>query len=423
MDYYFKTLLIVIPVFIILIIIEQIVAKVKGVQVNRAPDVIASQSSGISNVVFDTVKFGITIISYSWLVDNIALINIKLNWVSFIIAFFIIDFAGYWDHRFSHRINILWNRHYIHHSSEDFNLSCALRQSISNFIRFSAIFMIPAAIVGIPASVFAILGPVHLFLQFWYHTRLIDKLGILEKVIVTPSHHRVHHAINPEYIDKNYSQIFIFWDKIFGTFQSEINTIKPIYGTLKPAKTWNPILINFKHLKHLILDSIRANNLKDKLKIWFMPTGWRPLELSRKFPHKKRDQKKYETRISTFFAVWSFFQLLLALIFLFHFLYVAPETDQILIFYYSGFLITHIFSMTSALDLKVYSIYVEILKGVMWLILLSINESTWFNIDQSYNYLFIVYFIISIPLSIFFYFKESPKGHQSYHFNLGNKGS
>ena len=118
-----------------------------------------------------------------------------------------------------------------------------------------------------------------------------------------------------------------------------------------------------------------------------MPTGWRPLELSQKFPHEKRDQKKYETKISAFFAVWSFFQLLLALIFLFHFLYVAPETDKILIFYYSGFLITHIFSMTSALDLKVHSIYVEILKGVMWLILLSINESTWFNIDQSYNYL------------------------------------
>ena len=109
MDYYFKTLLVAIPIFIILIIIEQIVAKIKGVQINRAPDVIASQSSGISNVVFDSVKFGITIISYSWLVDNIAIININLNWISFIIAFFIIDFAGYWDHRLSHRINILWN--------------------------------------------------------------------------------------------------------------------------------------------------------------------------------------------------------------------------------------------------------------------------------------------------------------------------
>ena len=140
------------------------------------------------------------------------------------------------------------------------------------------------------------------------------------------------------------NKLFLFWDKIFGTFQSEIKTITPIYGTLKPAKTWNPILINFKHLKHLFFDSIKANNLKDKIKIWFMPTGWRPLELSQKFPHEKRGLKKYETKISTFFTVWSFFQLLLALILLFHFLYVAPETDQILTIYYSGFLITHIFS-------------------------------------------------------------------------------
>ena len=123
-----------------------------------------------------------------------------------------------------------WNRHIIHHSSEEFNLSCALRQSISTIFRFSAILMIPAALLGIPAYIFAILAPIHLFMQFWYHTRVVNKMGILEYILVTPSHHRVHHAINPEYLDKNYSQIFIIWDKMFNTFQPELDDVKPVYG-------------------------------------------------------------------------------------------------------------------------------------------------------------------------------------------------
>ena len=150
----------------------------------------------------------------------------------------------------NHRVNILWNRHFIHHSSEDFNLSCALRQSISNTIKFSAIFMIPGALLGVPASIFAVLGPIHLFMQLWYHTQLIGNLGLLEYVFVTPSHHRVHHAINDEYIDKNYGQILIVWDKIFGTFQAELKSVPPVYGTLNQANTWNPILINYKYFLH-----------------------------------------------------------------------------------------------------------------------------------------------------------------------------
>ena len=138
-------------------------------------------------------------------------------------------------------MNIFWNRHVIHHSSEEFNLSCALRQSISETIHFSALLMIPAAILGIPSHIFSILAPIHLFMQFWYHTRIIGSLGFLEKFIVTPSHHRVHHAINSEYLDKNYGQILIIWDKMFGSFQKELKDVEPIYGILRPAKTWNPI--------------------------------------------------------------------------------------------------------------------------------------------------------------------------------------
>ena len=164
------------------------------------------------------------------------------------------------------------------------NLSCALRQSISNFINFFTFLLIPAAILGVPKEVIAIVAPLHLFLQYWYHTQLIGKMGFLEHILVTPSHHRVHHAINKEYMDKNLSQIFIFWDKLFGTFQQELDHVKPVFGVTRPVKTWNPVKINFIHLWLLIKDAWRTKSIKDKFRIWFMPTGWRPEDVKEKYP-------------------------------------------------------------------------------------------------------------------------------------------
>ena len=264
--------MVAIPIFLVLIGIEIVAAKRMGIHVNNPADMISSLSSGITNTVRDGLKYGLVIISYSWLVNHLTLYKLEPVWAAVFVAFIVQDFTGYWLHRLNHRVNIFWNRHIIHHSSEEFNLSCALRQSISDTVRFGAIFMIPAALLGVPASIFAILGPIHLFMQFWYHTRLIDKMGWLEKVIVTPSHHRVHHGINPEYLDKNYSQILIIWDKIFGTFQPELANVKPVYGILRPANTWNPIIINYKHLWQLIQDAFHAGSWWDKMRIWFMPT-------------------------------------------------------------------------------------------------------------------------------------------------------
>src|SRR5690606_36462730 len=121
-----------------------------------------------------------------------------------------------------HQVNVFWNEHLIHHSSEEFDLACALRQPISNIVTWIPVFIFPAALLGVPPEVIAILTPIHVFAQYWYHTRYIGKLGFLEYIIVTPSHHRVHHAQNPEYLDKNLVLIFIFWDKMFGTFQEEL---------------------------------------------------------------------------------------------------------------------------------------------------------------------------------------------------------
>ena len=410
MNIYIISLLFAIPIFILLIGLEAFVAYRRGIQVNRAADMISSLSSGLTNTTRDGIQFGFILISYSWLVDHIAIVKLEPLWLAVIIAFISEDFAGYWFHRMNHRVNFFWNRHVIHHSSEEFNLSCALRQSISDNIQFFAILLIPAAILGIPPYLFAIIGPVHLFLQFWYHTSLIDKMGILEKILVTPSHHRVHHAINPEYLDKNYSQIFIIWDKLFGTFQPEEKSNPPVYGILRPAKTWNPVTINFKHLWQITKDAYQANSYWDKIRIWFMPTGWRPEDVAEKFPvitiENPFSMKKYATENSNFLLGWSYFQLIVTSALMFLIFFKIPLFTKTMLFLLSGLLVLHVVSYTFLLDGKKIALILEGLKFVFGSVLFfTINEKIGFIPNFSLNLIF-SYLIISLGMTLYFFWTE-----------------
>jgi len=390
----------------VLILFEALVARRKGMKINRSADMISSLSSGATNTLRDGVKFSFAIISYSWLVEHMTVYKLEPVWLAVVIAFIVEDFSGYWMHRLNHRVNILWNRHIIHHSSEEFNLSCALRQSISNTLRFAAIFMIPAALLGVPASIFAILGPIHLFMQFWYHTQLIGKLGFLEYVLVTPSHHRVHHAINPEYIDRNYSQILIFWDKLFGTFQPELDDVKPVYGTLKPVQTWNPVIINFKVMWQLIKDAWHAERILDKLRIWFMPTGWRPPDVKEKFPlHEITNPKKrvkYHTENSKLLVTYSWTQIIIMNILMFHMFTIIPSYNVTMCYVYAAMLILSIFSFTSILDHRNYALMAESVKLSLGFSLLYYQNYSWFGLSGFYVYGLIFYFITSFLLTYYF---------------------
>ena len=406
MNFYITSLFFAIPTFMALILVEAIAAKRKGVEINHSADVISSLSSGITNTIRDGVKFSFAIISYSWLVDHMTVYKLEPVWLAVVIAFVVEDFSGYWMHRLNHRVNIFWNRHIIHHSSEEFNLSCALRQSISNTLRFAAIFMIPAALLGIPTKIFAILGPLHLFMQFWYHTQLIGKLGLLEYILVTPSHHRVHHAINPEYIDRNYSQILIFWDKLFGTFQPELDDVKPVYGTLKPAQTWNPVIINFKVLWQLIKDAWHTERILDKLRIWFMPTGWRPADVKEKYPLQEvtnpEKQIKYKTENSVLLVANSWVQLNITIILMFHMFTIIPSFSATMNYLYAIMLIVNVFSFTSTLDHRTYALVAESVKLSLGFSLLYFQNYSWFGLSGFYVYGLIFYFIISFLLTYYF---------------------
>ena len=407
MSFFIQSLFIVIPIFIILIVLEIIVAKKMKIKINNPVDIISSLSSGITNIAKDGLKFGVLIISYSWLVKHITILKIEPIWLAIIIAFIVQDFSGYWLHRMNHRINIFWNRHIIHHSSEEFNLSCALRQEISTIVRFGAIFMLPAALLGISPTIFAVLGPIHLFMQFWYHTRLINKMGLLEKIFVTPSHHRVHHAINTKYMDKNYGQILIIWDKFFGTFQPELKEEKPVYGIIRPANTWNPIIINYKHFWQLLKDAYYTKTWKDKLRIWFMPTGWRPKDVEDLFPIKStrnsKSQIKYQTNNSRKLILWSFFQLFISGSLMLLMFSIASKISNITLFCLAFFLILNVFSYTSMLDgRKKISIITDLIKLAFILYIILTQD---FNSDiflESYIIIFATYAVISTLATIYF---------------------
>ena len=407
MSFFIQSLFIVIPIFIILIVLEIIVAKKMKIKINNPVDIISSLSSGITNIAKDGLKFGVLIISYSWLVKHITILKIEPIWLAIIIAFIVQDFSGYWLHRMNHRINIFWNRHIIHHSSEEFNLSCALRQEISTIVRFGAIFMLPAALLGISPTIFAVLGPIHLFMQFWYHTRLINKMGLLEKIFVTPSHHRVHHAINTKYMDKNYGQILIIWDKFFGTFQPELKEEKPVYGIIRPANTWNPIIINYKHFWQLLKDAYYTKTWKDKLRIWFMPTGWRPKDVEDLFPIKStrnsKSQIKYQTNNSRKLILWSFFQLFISGSLMLLMFSIASKISNVTLFCLAFFLILNVFSYTSMLDgRKKISIITDLIKLAFILYIILTQD---FNSDiflESYIIIFGTYAVISTLATIYF---------------------
>lgn len=417
MEAYANALLVAIPLFMVLMGIEMLYGHLKGKQTYTLMDTLSSLSSGMTNVLKDSLGLVVILVSYPYLKDLLAVQELSSTIWTYIIAFICIDFASYWAHRLNHKVNIFWNQHIIHHSSEEFNLACALRQSISNVLGFGTLFLLPAAVLGVPEKVIQLLAPLHLFAQFWYHTQHIGKLGILEYLIVTPSQHRVHHAINPIYIDKNLAAIFCVWDRLFGTFQEELEDEPPVYGTLKPVNSWNPLWINFQHLWGLIQDAWRTKSWKAKLLIWFKPTGWRPQDVSEKWPRKSIEsvhhQEKYQTNLSKNERRWAIFHWLGTTLLLMVFLAVFADLTPLYRLAYGALIFISIFGYTAVMDRNSWGISFEwgrTLLGISTLLLLE-----YFSVFSNQNsgvlgYYSTVYFALSLLL--LFGFINQPKADE-----------
>lgn len=409
METYGKILLFASPAFLVLVLAEKCYAHTFKREAFNTMDTLSSLSSGYTNTVKDVLGIGVSILTYDYMVSHWAVFKVENTWLTAVIAFVALDFSGYWGHRINHKINFFWNQHLIHHSSEEFNLACALRQSISGLINFFAIFLLPAALLGVPTQIIAIVAPIHLFAQFWYHTVHIGRMGWIEHLLVTPSHHRVHHAINPEYLDKNLGQIFIFWDKWFGTFQEELPHVPAVYGITRPVSTWNPIKINFQHFWLLLTDAWRTNNYWDKLRIWLMPTGWRPADVVEKYPLNKIDNpyqfQKYMPQTSFALKTWTWFQFLATNFFLVYFYSHIGQLGVPNMFVYGAFVMLSVYAYTELMDCNPNAFWWELGKNILGLGLVW-QLNGWFGAATWQTVLVVAYCVASSVGVAYFVKKE-----------------
>ena len=281
---YEKVLLWATPVFLLLIAVDCLVAALRERSPYRIGDAIGSISLGALStyvgVYTRLFSFGIYVALYE--AARIATLDDGRVWV-WVAALLLYDFLYYWNHRFGHEINVLWAAHVVHHQSEEFNLSTALRQTSSGFL-LSWIFYVPMALAGFPPRLFLFVSLIDLLYQFWIHTEQIGSLGMLDRILATPSNHRVHHGVNDEYVDKNYGGILILWDRLFGTFQPELATVPVVFGSRDPLRSWNPLWANLHTYAALFRDASRAGASNDRLRVFFARPGWRPADVAARDP-------------------------------------------------------------------------------------------------------------------------------------------
>ncbi len=302
-----------IPIFFILIGLELVVERLSHRKLYRLPDAIANLSCGITSQLSGLFMRVLAIGVYELVFSNFALFTLDKNVLYWLGLFLLTDLAYYWAHRMSHEVNLFWGGHVVHHQSEEYNLSVALRQSSFQVV-WTFAFSLPIALLGFNTLDFALISALNTLYQFWIHTETINKMGWFEHVFNTPSHHRVHHGRNPKYIDKNHAGSLIIWDKMFGTFQAEEE--RPIYGITKPIKSWNAVWANFSHYSEMGNDLKRIPVYADKVKYLFKKPGWLPDYLGGYRAASEIDvnqHKKYDTPAPVLISYYVLFQYIICL--------------------------------------------------------------------------------------------------------------
>ncbi len=265
-----------IPLFVATVIIEGIIIYKKKPQNYNIKDTFASLAMGIGNVLVNLLSKILVVIIITFLYENYKITTIPFVWWAWILILFSDDFFYYWAHRIGHESRFFWASHIVHHSSQKYNLSTALRQTWTGGF-FSFIFYLALPLLGFhPLMIFTQMS-ISLLYQYWIHTELIYKMPKwFEVVFNTPSHHRVHHGSNPLYLDRNYAGIFIIWDKLFKTFQPELDEEKVVFGLTTNIKTFNPLTIAFHEWILVFKDAITSKtSYENKLKYFIKPPGWR----------------------------------------------------------------------------------------------------------------------------------------------------
>ncbi len=279
-----QVIVLAIPVFLLMMLGEFALARKRGVVVYRFSDAINSLTLGglsqLSGLFTKLLALGI----YTAVYDTVAVfphLAFWSTWYGVLLALLFYDLCYYWLHRAGHEVAVFWAAHVVHHQSQHYNLSTALRQTSSGAL-LGWLFYLPMAVAGVPPLIFGIVALIDLLYQFWVHTELVRKLGWFDRVFCSPSNHRVHHAVNEQYLDKNYGGILILWDRLFGSFREEGEPC--VYGTRGELRSWDPLWANAAVYAELARDSWRTGNGLDKLRVWFKPPGWRPADVATRWP-------------------------------------------------------------------------------------------------------------------------------------------
>ena len=266
-----------IPIYFLLIGIELLIQFFSKKHIYRLNDAVTNISCGITQQVTGAFIKVFTIAAFMFVADNFAVLDIPVTWWSIILLVLGVDFCYYWAHRMSHEINLFWGGHVVHHQSEDYNFSVALRQGSFQGL-WTFWFYMPLAFLGFDPTTFLLVNALNTVYQFWIHTETIGKLPKpIELIFNTPSHHRVHHGRNPKYIDKNHAGSLIIWDRLFGTFQEEEE--RPTYGITTPINTWNPVWANLHHYVNMAGQLRDTPGFMNKMRVIWNKPGWRPEEL------------------------------------------------------------------------------------------------------------------------------------------------
>ncbi|WP_343630734.1 sterol desaturase family protein [Roseateles sp.] len=264
------------PVFFALIGLEYWIGVRRGCNTYRLNDAMSSIALGMLSQVVGVLTKLFTLGIYTWVFEHAALTRLDAGaWWVWLSGLLLYDFLYYWHHRLGHTTALLWAAHAVHHQSEDYNLSTALRQTGSGWLVGWA-FYIPMAILGFPPLVFAVVALIDLLYQFWVHTQQIGRLGGFDRWFCSPSNHRVHHAVNDPYLDRNYGGILVIWDRMFGSFQEELDHEPCVYGTRDALSSWNPWAANVQVYAKLLRKTRLTPRWRDKLRLWWEPAHWEP---------------------------------------------------------------------------------------------------------------------------------------------------
>ncbi len=348
------------PVFIVLILLEMIISARRGQSTYFFSDTINSMGLGVISQVTSAFFKLLLIGIYAWVSAHFSLFKLPNAWWVWVGGLLLYDFLYYWLHRCGHEMAILWAAHVVHHQSERYNLTTALRQTSSGPL-LAWIFYLPMAIIGVPVEIFVVIGLIDLLYQFWVHTELIGKLGWYDRVFVSPSNHRVHHATNNIYLDKNYGGILILWDRLFGTFIEEMDEHKVVYGTRKPLRSWNPITANIEVYQAVIKDAALASSWIDKLRFWIKHPGWQPADVAQKNPHAPFElhHPNFEPQLSPRLKWYCAAQFLFIFLITTHFLAAHASISTISSVLYAAWLIGGLVVVGGLTELKPHYLGIE----------------------------------------------------------------